>query len=638
MGFRAAPGDTAWPRDDLHWVAPTSVITTFQSGHGFTQSGAAGTVSDDTSVHVSGSQSLKLVTDGAGGACKARKTAMPAVNFVNKAVRIKLRVSGLTRASVVSLQLGDTTFTNYFTGVLISERFKAGQTDDFSAFVRDSEWVTLLLPFSTFGTGGGSPVRAAITDWQVQAQDNAAGSITVNVNEISVVPVAEIGPSGGVVSFWFDDGFPSQYTVAKPALDAFGWGADLSLIAQSVDTLGGVLSDRQAPAGGALTLAQLQEMDRGGWDIGCHAWLTATHDLTHGYTDVSVATFEAEMVLERAWLQANGLGRGRDVYAYPHGAWTVGAGSMEAIMRRHFMVARTIDSTQMEAALPQNPYRVAAYGYAFNTTTLASLKVLVDKCVRSGGWLIFTFHNLTASPTVSTDYLTSDFQALVAYVAVSGLPVMTATQALRAMRANTGTTVADTQNAAAITSARPVRVAPGEYLSQPSTTSTASTTFTLGQLVFTPLDVAAPQRFTGLGMSLTANAVGGTTPLIHLGLYPDDGSGSRPALTSPIAGTEVTFDPTTGGTGDKFTLWTAALVLPVGRYWCAFTITSGTALGTPPTIVTTGIMSPITFSALGNNSWRGWFFNGTSNAATLPTVTSLGRTVGPFPLIGMKAS
>lgn len=192
---------------------------------------------------------------------------------------------------------------------------------------------------------------------------------------------------------------------------------------------------------------------------------------------------------------------------------------------------------------------------------------------------------------------------------------------------------------AAQTASKPANVRSADYLTTASTGATGSGTYTtLGQLVMSPLDVGpAAQTFSGLGTNISTAAAGGTTPLVRMGLYPDDGTGLKPAYTTPIAGSGVSFDPT-GATGDKYVAFGTPLTLQPGRYWAAFLLVSGSALTTPPTVTTLPPLANIGLTVLGNNSHRGWAFTTTTDAAALPALTSsLFHAGGNWPIIGMKA-
>lgn len=176
----------------------------------------------------------------------------------------------------------------------------------------------------------------------------------------------------------------------------------------------------------------------------------------------------------------------------------------------------------------------------------------------------------------------------------------------------------------------------GDYL-LPYHSGTGTNPFgTLGKVYLLPVDVPASQTFAGLGTHLTALAVGGTTPLIHLGCYADDGTGLKPTGAA-LAGSEVTFDPTAGSPGDFYTAFAVARTYGPARIWLAWMSTSGTALGTNPTAVVIAAVNMFGSTDLGNNSYRGWAMTTSSSAATLPTISGLTHQ-GVTPIVGMKAS
>lgn len=181
----------------------------------------------------------------------------------------------------------------------------------------------------------------------------------------------------------------------------------------------------------------------------------------------------------------------------------------------------------------------------------------------------------------------------------------------------------------------PSRPTSGEYLVSVNSGTSTSSSWTLGEVRFAPIDVPASTTFTGLATNVNVLGSGGTTPLIHLGVYADDSTGTRPT-GSVLANTEVTLDPTTGGTGDRYTAWSGgSQTLSPGRYWLAWLITSNTAMGTQPTIVTISTISQMSLAVLGSNNHRTWAMFASAGAATLPTVSGLYH-IGSPGIVGIK--
>ncbi len=185
-----------------------------------------------------------------------------------------------------------------------------------------------------------------------------------------------------------------------------------------------------------------------------------------------------------------------------------------------------------------------------------------------------------------------------------------------------------------VTSAPAVQAA--DYL-LPFHAGTGTNAFgTLGKVYLLPADVPASQTFSGLGTNLSVLAIGGTTPLIHLGCYADDGTGLKPTGAA-LAGSEVTFDPTAGSPGDIYTAFAVARTYGPARIWLGWMLTSGSALGTNPTAVVIAGVNMFGSTDLGNNSYRGWAMTTSGSAATLPTISGLTHQ-GVTPIVGMKAS
>jgi peptidoglycan/xylan/chitin deacetylase (PgdA/CDA1 family) len=100
----------------------------------------------------------------------------------------------------------------------------------------------------------------------------------------------------------FDDGYQSQATRARPALDRLGWPGVLNLVVENVGLAGG------------LTRREVRAMMRDGWEIDAH---TLTHvDLT----TVDPARLGHEVAGSRAWLHRR-FGVPADFFCYPAGRY-----------------------------------------------------------------------------------------------------------------------------------------------------------------------------------------------------------------------------------------------------------------------------------------------------------------------------
>jgi len=88
------------PRNNQLQYPNETVITNFQSGHGFIKQSAAGTQSDDTINYIKGNQSLKLVTDGLSSAVFTRRSSIsPTLDLTNKYLKVWVKVDNTSECT-----------------------------------------------------------------------------------------------------------------------------------------------------------------------------------------------------------------------------------------------------------------------------------------------------------------------------------------------------------------------------------------------------------------------------------------------------------------------------------------------------------------------------------------------------------
>lgn len=179
----------------------------------------------------------------------------------------------------------------------------------------------------------------------------------------------------------------------------------------------------------------------------------------------------------------------------------------------------------------------------------------------------------------------------------------------------------------------PRAISSGEYVTSVHAGTAASVAWTLGEVRYVPVDIAASGTYVGLACCLNNVGVGGTSPLIHMSVYADDGTGTRPS-GSTLPGTEVTLDPTTVA-GERYVAFAAPVAFNPGRYWFGLSVTSGSALSTMPNVVTATTLNVVSVTAISSLGYRGWASSGASNHATMPAVGSLSRAA-QTPFVGMK--
>ncbi len=414
-----APDYDASPLRLPSWVAPSQILTTLQSGHGWSNN-AGSTLATDTSDYVLGSQSVRITTGGTGAQANLSRAGMSSFDATGKALRLRFKVTDVTRMAEIGCFLGSSNFASNY-------KFSI-QVTGASKFIQSGEWCTVTLSFHDAAVTG-TPDRAALTDARLYViDDNTGNPVVVNWQSFELVPDGSATWPNGVISITFDDSYASQWTLGKKTLDAYGYPATAYSISDYIGNAG------------RLTLAQLQAMqDRCGWEIAAHASTGANHSTS--YTGLTAEALEADIREQHAWLLERGL-RGADGTAYPLGQFGLTADGLPTVdvVRAHWGYARTTHSRTKETFPPADRWRLRAIsaistfagGYTPATLTTTTTGD-IDKCKANKSWLILVFHDiLAAGPlTATTQCLASDFDAIVAAINAAGVPVRTVADVLR---------------------------------------------------------------------------------------------------------------------------------------------------------------------------------------------------------------
>jgi hypothetical protein len=184
-----------------------------------------------------------------------------------------------------------------------------------------------------------------------------------------------------------------------------------------------------------------------------------------------------------------------------------------------------------------------------------------------------------------------------------------------------------------LTAIRPIVPQSGEYLVAPNTGQTLNGFDpSNGTLYLTPLDIAVAHTFVKIACCVTT--AGSSGAVFRMGLYADDGTGSRPTGAPLLdAGTKVATS-----VGDQTI--TISYAASVGRIWAGL-VTQG-APTTTPSYMSTGTMLEIppaylSTSGLGasNYSYRCWQMS--SVTGSLPTLSGIAKTNASTPYIGLGA-
>lgn len=401
------------PRLDLPpRFLPSSIISAFQSGHGWTNNGSGTVTLNDTAAggFIVGSQALKMVTAGNGSNTQVKKTGMTSFDMTGKCFAITLKVDDNTHLASLYVLFGDTALANRYDIAVQGSVSTANQE-----IIEPGKWVRIVVPWRASGTTG-TPNRAAITDMQVRVTDDNTGNpVTVHLQRIEIIPEPATQFPNGVISFDFDDGMVEHLTVAARKLSQYGWAGTAYPVVDVIDT-----------TGFWMTTANLRELqDVHGWDVAVHAATMANHNAR--WTSLTSAQVAEEMRASRAWLAANGF-RGVDLHAYPGGQWN------DAVLteaRKKFAFARTVTARTKESWPPSEPLKVRALTVSTALyPSVATLQAEVDAAIAGRYWLIFVFHGLTTTGAGTSEFKIADFNTLVDYVATKNIPVRTPSRVL----------------------------------------------------------------------------------------------------------------------------------------------------------------------------------------------------------------
>lgn len=374
----------------------SSTVTIFQTSHGFANNAGGSANLNDTTDFIFGSQAISCVTDGAGTAKTIKKTAFTNIDASGSLPVIALKINSQTNVAALQLWLGSSNLANYYRW-----EFKNTATQP---WILDGEWAYLVLNWGD-ATTGGSPSRATITDAQFRIVDNATGTVTTHFNLIGFIPEQNLY-SHGVVCFSFDDAYESQFTTAKPILDAYGFPATAYVIRDYIGTTN------------RLTLDQCKKMrDYSHWDISPHTTTGTVH--ANRFTSLTSSQLDEEFKDIKRWINENGFDP--RTIAYPGGEFNA---TVIDRVERHFIGARTVYQ-KPETLPPSRASKIKVGAYLLNSTLTSTITAAIDLAYTNKQMLNIVAHNVITTPVESTDVSTANFQTIVDYVATKGISVRT---------------------------------------------------------------------------------------------------------------------------------------------------------------------------------------------------------------------
>lgn len=390
---------------DKVWMGQASNPFTF-SGSGATGSNA------DTSDFVIGVEACFVTTNGAGANTKISGTVNLNMTGKSLVVWVKMVNYGHFLGGYPRLYLGDSGLTNGWYWKLTES---AGQP-----WALDGEWLRITLPWGA-ATLVGLPSRSSLAVLTIQLFDDSTQAVTIHLGGVATMAEPAAPFPNGVLSLCFDDGYISQFQTAKPYLDKYGFRCTAYLITETLWN--------HSAYPGYLDLPSAQALEGySGWEIAAHAYTAANHNA--GYVSIGDAASLADMQAAKAYLRSQGF-RAPDSFAYPLGVFDAGT---VANAQALFNSGRTISQLggfPDETFPPAQLSRLRSMAVSANSG-IVNPEAYVTAAAANREWLLLTMHDIQSSASGNLQLSTANFQALMDYIAASGIAVLPVSEVLRA--------------------------------------------------------------------------------------------------------------------------------------------------------------------------------------------------------------
>ena len=213
----------------------------------------------------------------------------------------------------------------------------------------------------------------------------------------------------GLVTITLDDGWATQFTHARPALNARGIKATYGLITRALEQ----------GWGGYMTTAQALTLVTEGNGI-------ASHTLTHpDLTTLSPQDLTSELQDSQAWLMSALSLPSVPDFIVPYGRYDA---TVLAAVKQHYASSRTVNAGR-------NFRDTVVYELYGNDVArgvpVGLVREWIDRAIAEKSWLILVFHEFVdGTPTRDTEYRTSDFAAILDHIQTRGVRTVTLAQGL----------------------------------------------------------------------------------------------------------------------------------------------------------------------------------------------------------------
>jgi hypothetical protein len=334
--------------------------------------------------HVSGETSIRITTPSEAVTPYYAYARMPITPHLTYASYIHIRLKIDEPANLDKMEFK---FYNISSEGAVYYYTYQVESDD-----TDTDWRIVRIPGAThWSTYGPVPAIEACNRFEIQAKAKAGVTVTVKVDAVQFIKTT---PS---IIVWCDDGLKSVYDIAFPILKKY---PKIKMACAIITSLVGTEDH--------MTWDEIAEMAADGH-------LIVSHSHTHRYlNNLSDSALEEELRLSQAALLAHGYVEGLRILVNPGGFGVPKA--QKHILHKYYLVERP-SSNKANAVYyyPVAPTRLydpkMANMIFYNITgsvTESSIDTMLDKAVKIGTALEFTFHGFTTDPAEVGSYVIQD--------------------------------------------------------------------------------------------------------------------------------------------------------------------------------------------------------------------------------------
>lgn len=352
------------------------------------------TIEADRAQSIEGKQSLRL-TIPEGEDCYIR------MDFRENLISAPVDLSGYSLAVQYMLQRGEIELMSFYyvTGDRMTDLYYgAGLVD--TCGNDTGRWMTSASHVPANFDADGNPRWDSIKTLAIRVKAEAgSGDVVINFDNWIMLPLSP----ECMITFIFDDGFSTDFTVAHGIMSEYGYAGVSFVITETIGN------------DGRLTIEQLQTMESDGWDIG-------SHTLTHPWLeDLDETAQTLEVVKSKEQLIECGLERGSRFFCAPHGTNSY-VSHVTDVIGEHYLLATAGGGF---ATLPVLN-RAHVPRIAWDGTTLEDIRSYIDVAAEDRLWLIFAAHSMTGDDVTK-------FEETVDYVHEMGIRVVTLSEVVDSM-------------------------------------------------------------------------------------------------------------------------------------------------------------------------------------------------------------